>query len=130
MKILSGYIGSIFQDFESYLRTEIDLIENDIRLVLDEYSPSLITYEITPGTYIFKDLSEVLFNILQPENSGFSNVSNIGFDDISMKSKLVVRSRIIATRFVEKSFFSTILDFTSHGAYKLYNAYVSQKHVN
>ena len=33
MKILAGYANSIFQDFESYLRTEVDLVEADIRLV-------------------------------------------------------------------------------------------------
>ena len=37
MNILSGYRDSIFQDFESYLRTEVDLVEDDIKLVLDEY---------------------------------------------------------------------------------------------
>ena len=35
MKILAGYITSIFQGFESYLSTEIDLVEDDGRLVLD-----------------------------------------------------------------------------------------------
>ena len=34
--ILSIYVESVFQDFESFLRTEIDLVEDDIRLVLDE----------------------------------------------------------------------------------------------
>ena len=33
---LSKYPGSVFQDFERYLRTEIDLVEDDIRLVLDK----------------------------------------------------------------------------------------------
>ena len=36
MKILGSYIMSIFQDFESYLRTQVDLVEDDDRLVLDE----------------------------------------------------------------------------------------------
>ena len=49
MNDLRGYIRSIFQDFESYLRTEVDLVEDDIRLVLDEYSSSFITYELEPG---------------------------------------------------------------------------------
>ena len=33
---LAGYVTSILQDFESYLRTEVDLVEDVIRLVLDE----------------------------------------------------------------------------------------------
>ena len=38
MNILSIYTGSVFQDFESFLRTQIDLVEDDIKLVLDEYN--------------------------------------------------------------------------------------------
>ena len=36
MNIVAGYVRSVFQDFESYLRTEVDLIEEDINLVLEE----------------------------------------------------------------------------------------------
>ena len=43
MKIAVGYVSSVFQDFESYLGTEVDLIEDDIKLVLDEYNSSFIT---------------------------------------------------------------------------------------
>ena len=45
MNILSGYRRSVFQDCESYRRTEIDLVEDDIRLVSDKYNSSFITYE-------------------------------------------------------------------------------------
>ena len=38
MNILSLYRRSVFQDFENTLRTEIDLVEDDIRLVLDKYN--------------------------------------------------------------------------------------------
>ena len=61
MNFFSNYTSSIFQDFESFLRTQIDLIEDDINLVLDENNSSFITYEITPGIYTFKDISEALF---------------------------------------------------------------------
>ena len=37
---LSLYVDSIFQDFESFLRTEIDFVEVDIRLVLNAYNSS------------------------------------------------------------------------------------------
>ena len=36
MNILAIYIRSVFQDFESFLRTKIDLVEDDIKLVLNE----------------------------------------------------------------------------------------------
>ena len=130
MKILSIYTGSVFQDFESFLRAQIDLVEDDIKLVLDEYNSNFITYELQPGIYTFKDISEALFNIIQSEHPGPSNVIDIEYDDITMKTKLVVKSGIIAIRFDEKSFFSTILGFTSGWDYKHYNKYNSQKIVN
>ena len=80
------------------------MVENDIRLVSDEYNSKFITYELQPGIYTFKKISEALFNILQPEYPGPSNVFVIEFDDITMKTKLVVRNGITATRFDEKSF--------------------------
>ena len=105
MNIVAGYVSSVSQDFESYLRTEVDLIEDDIELVLDEYNSSFITYELQPGIYTFKDISEALFNILQIEYPEPSNVIDIEYDDITMKTRLVVKSGIIAIRFDEKSFF-------------------------
>ena len=130
MKILAGYTSSVFQDSESYLRTEVNLVEDDVKLVLDEYNSSFITYELEPGIYTFKDISEAFLKILQPEYEGYHNAIDIEFDDITMKTKLVVRSGIIARRFNEKSFFSTILGFTSGWDYKHYNNYTSQKVVN
>ena len=130
MNIVAGYVSSVFQDFESYLRTEVDLIEDDINLVLDEYNSSFITYELQPGMYTFKDISEALFNILQIEYPGPSSVIFIEYDDITMKTKLDVRSGIVAIKFYEKSFFSTVLGFTSGWDYKHYNEYTSQKILN
>ena len=48
MKISAGYTRPMSQDFESNLRTDIDLIEDDIRLLLDNGNSSFITYEIQP----------------------------------------------------------------------------------
>ena len=55
---------------------------------------------------------------------------DIEYDDISMKTRLVVGFGIIAIRFDEKSFFSFILGFTPGWDYKHYNEYISQKFVN
>ena len=130
MFILNLYVNSVFQDFESYLRTEVDLVEDDIKLVLDEYNSSFITYELEPGFYTFKDISEALLKILQQEYEEYHNRIDIEFDNITMKTKLVVRAGIIAIRFDEKSFFSNVLGFTSGWDYKHYNEYTSQKIVN
>ena len=67
MNILAIYNSSTIQDFESFLGIEIDLVEDDIRLVFDEYNSSFITYELEPGIFSFKDHSGALFKILQPE---------------------------------------------------------------
>ena len=74
MNILAINIRSVFQDFKSFLSTQIDLIEDDIKLVLDEYNSSFITYELQPGIYTFKDISEALFNILQSEHPEPNNL--------------------------------------------------------
>ena len=83
VNILAGYTSSLFQDFESYLGTEFDLVEDDIRIVLDKYNSSFISYELEPGFYNFRDLSESVFNILQPEYPASSNVIVIELDDIT-----------------------------------------------
>ena len=54
MNILARYTNSVFQDFESFLRTQIDLVEDDIKLVLDEYNSNFISYKLTPGIYTSK----------------------------------------------------------------------------
>ena len=130
MNILAGYHSSVFRDLESYIRTEIDLVEDDIRLVLDNYSSSFITYELKQGIYRFGNLFEALFNILQPEYRESNSKIVIEFDDITRKTKLFVRPGIIAIRFDEKSFFSTILGFAPDLDHKHYTEYISQKIVN
>ena len=130
MNILARYTNSVFQDFESFLRTQIDLVESDIKLVLDEYNSSFVTYEIDSGIYTYKDLSEALFNNLQHEYPSSDSEILIRPDDITRKTKLLVRPGIIAIRFDEKSFFSTILGFNHEWDYKHYNQYISQKIVN
>ena len=77
-----------------------------------------------------KDISEALFNILQIEYPGTSNVVHFEYDDITMKTKLVVRSRFIAIRFDEKSFFSTVLGLIPGWDYKHYIKYIIQKNLN
>ena len=130
MNILAIYTSSVFQDFESFLRKQIDLVEDDIKLVLDEYNSNFITYELEPGIYSYRDIAEAVFYILQSDYPQSNSEVLIRLDDITRKTKLVVRSGIIAIRFDEKSFFSTILGFTPGSDYKHYNQYLSQKIVN
>ena len=41
---------SIFQDFENYLRTENDLVEDDVRLDLYDYNSKFLTNECLFGS--------------------------------------------------------------------------------
>ena len=85
MNNLAGYPSSVFQDFESYLRTEFDLVEDDIRLVLDKNNSCFITYYLQPGIYTFKALSKALFYILQLEHPESSCKIVVEFVDITRK---------------------------------------------
>ena len=130
MNILAIYTSSVFQDFESFLRAQIDLVEDDIKLVLDEYNSNFITYELEPGIYRYRDIAEAVFYILHSEYPQSNSEILIRVDDITRKTKLVVRSGIIAIRFDENSFFSTILGFIPGWDYKHYNQYLGEKIVN
>ena len=76
---------------------------------------ALERYELQPGIYNFEDLSKALFNIFPSEYPSSNSEIVIEFDDITRKTKLVVRPGIIAKRFDKKSFFSTILGFLQVG---------------
>ena len=65
MNILSIYTSSVFQGFKSFLRTQIYLVEDDIKLVLDEHNSSFFTYKITPGFYTFKDISRLFLTFFK-----------------------------------------------------------------
>ena len=114
--------------FEACLKTEIDLVEDDFGLVLDEYISSFITDEIEPGIYTFNDLSQTVSRILQPE--GYHCVTDIEFDDITMKTKLVIRLNDLAKRFDEKSFFNTFLGLTAGWDYEHCNVYISKNNTS
>ena len=74
-------------------------------MVLDEDNSSFITYEISPVIYTFKDISEVLLNLLQTDYKGDFNKIVIELDDTTRKTKLVARPGIKAIRFDKKLFF-------------------------
>ena len=44
-----------FGDFESYLRIVIGLDEDDIQLILKQYSAIFVTYDFDPGIYTIRD---------------------------------------------------------------------------
>ena len=88
--------------------------------------------KLHPVYTLLKIFQKPFFNILQSEypGTGTSNVIDFEYDDISMKTKLLVRPGIIAIRFDKQMFFSTVLGFNSGWDYKHYNEYISQKILN
>ena len=127
MNILPSYT-IFFQNFEDCLKAENDLVEDDFRWVLDEFNSSFITDEIEPGIYTFNDHSQTFLRIFQPE--GYHCVTDIEFDDITMKNKLVERLNDLAIRFDEISFFNTFLGLTAGWDYEHCNEYISKNNTN
>ena len=81
MNFLAGYTSFVFQDFRSYLRTEVDLVGEDYKLTVDEYNSSFFTYDLEPRIYTCEDIFETLYNILQPEYPSSSSEIVIDLDD-------------------------------------------------
>ena len=79
-----GYARSPYRDFESYLRVVVGLEEDNIRLILNQYSENFITYELDPGNYTIEDLQEAVYPLGDHENT-----LQIKYDDINKKIKLI-----------------------------------------
>ena len=132
MILILGYTRSLFRDFESYLRIVVDLAEEDIQLILKEYYSHFITYELTPGIYSIQDISDTIHTF-----SGHMETIQIEYDDISMKTKIILKyigglGRFVlgTLRFDERSFFLTLLGFTPYWDYKPPGVYTSDKILN
>ena len=132
MTLLLGYARSLFRVFESYLRLVVGLDEEDIQLILKEYISHFITYELTPGIYSIQDISDSIHAF-----SGHMETIQIEYDDISMKTKIILKyiggrkMFVLGTlRFNKKSFFHTLLGFTPYWDYKPSGVYTSDKILN
>ena len=107
MILLLGYARSLFRDFESYLRFVVGLDEEDIQLILKEYNSHFITHELAPGFHSMQDISDTINTL-----SGHMETIQIEYDDISMKTKIILKyiggrkMFVLGTlRFDERSFF-------------------------
>ena len=114
MLLLLDYGRSLFREFESYLRIVVGLDEEDIQLILKEYNSHFITYELTPGIYTTQDISDAIQTF-----SGHKEVLQIEYDDISMKTKIILKFKnnenglfaLGTLRFDDRSFFSYFIRF-------------------
>ena len=132
MMILLAYANSPFRDFETYLRIVVRLDEKDIQLFLKEYNSHFITYELPPGIYSIQDILDTINTF-----SGHMETIQINYDDISMKSKIIIKYTdeqdilVLGTLRIDKrSFFHTLLGFISYWDYKSPGVYTSDKILN
>ena len=115
-------MNSSFRDFERYLRMFSPLDEHDIQLTSKQYISKVETYKVSPGFYTFEDLQEVL-------STGFKNEIEMGklpnhkydksnsiiikSDNVILITTLFSSYEIKGLRFDKKSFFITILGFST-----------------
>ena len=130
--LLLNYSRSQFRDFESYLRIKVGLDEEDIQLILKEYNSHFITYELSPGIYTIQDISDAVHTF-----SGHSDIIEIEYNDISMKTKIILKYKDLrenfglgTSRFDKKSFFHTLLGHDPYFDYKVPRVYTSDKILN
>ena len=130
--LLLNYSRSQLRDFESYLRIRKGLDEEDIQLILKEYNSHFITYELTPGIYTIQDISDAVHTF-----SGHSDIIKIEYNDISMKTKIILKYNDLrenfglgTLRFDKKSFFHTLLGHDPYFDYKVPGVYTSDKILN
>ena len=130
--LLLNYSRSQFRDFESYLRIIVGLDEEDIQLILIEYNSHFITYELSPGIYTIQDISDAVHTF-----SGHSEIIEIEYDDISMKTKIILKYNDLreifglgTLRFDKKSFFHTLLGHDPYFDYKTPGDHTSDKILN
>ena len=64
-----------------------DLNEDDNQLILRQYKSHFVTYEIPPGNYTLRDISDAVYTMGDQE--GTLKLEN---EDVSMKIKLVFNS--------------------------------------
>ena len=130
--LLLNHSRSQFKDFESCLRIRVGLDEEDIQLILKEYNSHFITYELTPGIYTIQDISDVVQTF-----SGHSDIIEIGYDDIRLKTKFILEYKDLresfglgTLRFDKKSFFHTLLGHDPYFDHKAPGVYTSDKNLN
>ena len=76
------------------MRIKVGLDEEDIELILKEYNSHFITYELSPGIYTNKDISDVVQTF-----SGHSDIIEIKYNDISMKTKIILKYKDLRETF-------------------------------
>ena len=118
---LMGYARSPFCDFESYHRIVVGLDEEDIQMILKQYSANFVTSEFEPANYTIEGLQEAACPLGDHEGT-----LQIEHDGLNKKTKLILTrfvSNFGTLSFDEEPFFHTLLGFTPFWDYKPTNAF-------
>ena len=95
--------------------------EDDFQFILKQFNSKFIRYEISPGVYSTKDISEVVHTMKDHKGT-----LKIECDDITLKTKLIL-SHFGATYgtlgFDKKSFSNILLGFVPYWDYKTTRAF-------
>ena len=101
-------------------------------MILKDYNSHFVTYELNPGTYTIQDILDVINTF-----SGHSEIIEIEYDDISMKTKIILKYNdwrenfgLGTLRFDKKSFFHSLLGHDAYFDYKVPGVYTSDKILN
>ena len=111
-----GYARSPFRDFQSYQRIVVGLDEDDMQLILKQYNANFDTFELDPGKYTIEVLQQAVYPPGDHEGT-----LQIEYDDLNKKTKLILTrfcNNFGILRFDKKSFFYTLLGFTTYWDYK------------
>ena len=139
--LIIGYTHSPFRDIESLMKLLVCLDEEDIQLVSKQYNSYFTRYEISPGIYSIKNVSDVLSlgfeNELEIRGRIRLNVKYdksdliiIDCDNVTMRTNMIVKGDIIALRFDRKSFFNSILGLLPDWDYKRKDDYFGESFLN
>ena len=92
--------------------------EDDIQLTLKQDNSNFIIFELAPGFYTIKDISDAVYTLGDHEGT-----LQIEYDDKFMKTKFILTpfgSTFGTLRFNENSFFCTLLSFFTIVGLKTY----------
>ena len=96
-----------FSRFRELFEIVVVLDEEDIQLILKQHNSHFVTYELTPGIYTIQDISDTIHTF-----SGHSEIIEIEYDDITMKTKIFLKYKggqdnfgLGTLRIDEKSFY-------------------------
>ena len=67
--LLMGFSRAPFRDFESYLMIVIVLDEDEIQLILKQCFSNFVTYELSQGIYLVKDIVEAVYTVCDHEGT-------------------------------------------------------------